>query len=604
MVEMDADEVKTLLKEVIIENFMSYEYSRIEISPGLNIITGPNGAGKSSILLAISIAMGQSHTERAKKLAGLIRRGKDYGIVSIVLDNASINGKRPFPTIRQDDVMISRILRKDGQYSFQINYSPATKMEVNRLLRRAGINPDNMLIIMHQNMIEFFGFVDPKEKLKLFEEALGLSEYRERIIDSKMRLEKISGEEAEIKTYFDDAREALNEWEKKYRRFLEKRELMNQLNILYRELAWSRYYKVKNEIESVEMRISTLKEDLHDEKISLMKVRNELNFIDQEYLRHVEELMSIVDSLLVIRKTDLRERDKWRESISSHLDNMNILRKRYASAKGIESVTLYKIELLEREIKGLENDLKELEGALKEAYLEASKQGEEIYTSKSHQDIINEIREVKAKLELYTDVDESIEATYNYYRSLYKDLEEKMKKILVDKEKAEGELKKRMLIWQRKIQEYVEEVSSEYNKILSRLNSQGYAKVINIDDIDKAGLELYVGFGGVEPSLMDVYSQSGGERTAAAMAFLLALQQFIKAPFRAVDEFDVHMDPRNREIVMEYLVDMMGNRNEQYIIITPGYITEKLRNANIVVVQKMEGVSIPKKLTKEEEINE
>ena len=601
---MNSFRTRTLLKEVIIENFMSYEYSRIKFFPGLNIITGPNGAGKSSILLAISVAMGQSHTERAKKLSGLIKRGKDYSIVSIVLDNTSIDGKKPFPTIRQDEVLISRVLRGDGQYPFQINYSPATKMEVNRLLKRAGINPDNMLIIMHQNMIEFFGFVDPREKLKLFEEALGLNEYRERIIDSKIKLEKISGEEAEIKTYFDDAREALNEWEKRYKRLLEKRGLIDRLNMLYRELSWSKYYRVKNEIESIDSRINKLKDDLHNENISLMKARNELNFIDQEYLRHIEELMSIIDSLIMVRKIDPMARDKWRNSIGSHIETMNVLRKQYGSVRGVESVTLYKIELLEREIKKLETDLDELKGLLREAYLEASKIGEEVYTSRNHQDIIAEIREVKGKLELYSDIDDSIEATYNYYRGLYKDLEEKMKKILEDKSKADEELKKRMLLWQKKIQKYVGEVSREYNNILSRLNSQGYARVINIDDVDKAGLELYVGFGGVEPNLMDVYSQSGGERTTAAMSFLLALQHFIKVPFRAVDEFDVHMDPRNREIIMEYLVDMMRNRDEQYIIITPGYITENLRNANIIVVQKIEGVSIPRNLAGEEEIHE
>ena len=35
---------------------MSYEYGRVPLGPGLNIVTGPNGSGKSSILLGISVA--------------------------------------------------------------------------------------------------------------------------------------------------------------------------------------------------------------------------------------------------------------------------------------------------------------------------------------------------------------------------------------------------------------------------------------------------------------------------------------------------------------------------------------------------------------------
>ncbi|MEM2648940.1 MAG: ATP-binding protein, partial [Candidatus Bathyarchaeia archaeon] len=57
-----------LISEIILENFMSYEYARIPLKPGVNIICGPNGAGKSSILLGISVALGQSYTERSKRL--------------------------------------------------------------------------------------------------------------------------------------------------------------------------------------------------------------------------------------------------------------------------------------------------------------------------------------------------------------------------------------------------------------------------------------------------------------------------------------------------------------------------------------------------------
>jgi DNA repair exonuclease SbcCD ATPase subunit len=46
-----------LVREVILENFMSYEYARIPFEPGVNIVCGPNGAGKSSILLGISVAL-------------------------------------------------------------------------------------------------------------------------------------------------------------------------------------------------------------------------------------------------------------------------------------------------------------------------------------------------------------------------------------------------------------------------------------------------------------------------------------------------------------------------------------------------------------------
>ena len=43
-----------LIQELIVENFMSYEYARVPFKKGVNVIGGPNGAGKSSILDAIT----------------------------------------------------------------------------------------------------------------------------------------------------------------------------------------------------------------------------------------------------------------------------------------------------------------------------------------------------------------------------------------------------------------------------------------------------------------------------------------------------------------------------------------------------------------------
>ncbi|MEM2901747.1 MAG: ATP-binding protein, partial [Candidatus Bathyarchaeia archaeon] len=57
-----------MIKGVSMQNFMSYVNAYVPLKPGLNLICGPNGAGKSSILLAISLVLGQTYTERARRL--------------------------------------------------------------------------------------------------------------------------------------------------------------------------------------------------------------------------------------------------------------------------------------------------------------------------------------------------------------------------------------------------------------------------------------------------------------------------------------------------------------------------------------------------------
>src|SRR3990172_5438467 len=142
------------IKEIILEKFMSYEYARIPLKSGLNIICGPNGSGKSSILMAISVALGQAYTERSRKLSDLIRHGRKIARVSLLFDNTPVDGKRPMRMSKSDSFMLSRYIRSDGSYWYEADYRQISRAELRVLLEEFGLNPDNMLVIMHQGMIE------------------------------------------------------------------------------------------------------------------------------------------------------------------------------------------------------------------------------------------------------------------------------------------------------------------------------------------------------------------------------------------------------------------------------------------------------------------
>jgi chromosome segregation protein len=120
--------------------------------------------------------------------------------------------------------------------------------------------------------------------------------------------------------------------------------------------------------------------------------------------------------------------------------------------------------------------------------------------------------------------------------------------------------------------------------------------LFNGQDIETAGLQIFVGFKGAKPVPLDAYTQSGGERSTATMTFLLALQQHVRSPFRAVDEYDIHMDPKNREIIANLLVSSISGLDSQYLAITPSQISFTERDVHIITVQNVEGTSIIKEL--------
>ena len=110
---------------------MSYEYARVPFKQGVNVIGGPNGAGKSSLLLAISVGLGQAYTERSRKLSDLIRWGQDQARVTLILDKSKKGNKRPVAKYSKDQLFLTRVLRRDGKYSFELE----NKIAINKILK-------------------------------------------------------------------------------------------------------------------------------------------------------------------------------------------------------------------------------------------------------------------------------------------------------------------------------------------------------------------------------------------------------------------------------------------------------------------------------------
>lgn len=572
--------VKLTLSEVILENFMSYEYARVQLNRGLNLISGPNGAGKSSILLAISVATGQSYTERSRKLSDLIRRGKETARVTLVLNNAAVDGKRPVPLINSDLITVSRYLKKDGTYWFEINSKDANKFDVNRLFKSVGMNPDNMLIIMHQNMIEEFAITSPEEKLRMVEEAVGFLPYRNAIFDAEEKLSRILGEEEATTQLLSSAEQTLAYWRDLNDRYEEKKRLLEKKSYLEREMVWAQVIKNEKAVASIEERIRLKSAQLEDLRNGIAQKEAAADQLWSDYLAEKERLRALLSA-----PERLHERGLSDERLDSIV-------KSYVDAKVEEAVMLYRTNELDREIADLKSGLEEAKKSFAEAQHGVKDAGERIQTARTLMEISDEIRYVNAHLLSLGDVPEDAPSMYEAYKKTYQELKQKAALVGENRKHLIEEIAERKRIWREVLERLVAEITPIYRGVLSRVGGTGEIRLSNMDDPEKAGIEVTVGFRGASPVLLDAYAQSGGERAVATMAFLLALQHQLKSPVRAVDEFDVHMDPFNREAMMRMLFSFMNeNSDVQFIVITPSQLSAVGDFANIIFVQNVHGKS-------------
>ena len=651
----------TTVKEIILENFMSYEYARIPLREGLNLVVGPNGAGKSSVLLAISVAFGQAYTERSRKLSDLIRRGKDIARVSLIFDNSQKAGRRPIPYSKSDTFMLSRYLRRDGSYWFEADYKEIDKSEVVRLLSEFGINPDNLLIIMHQGMIEELGAVTPQERLRMVEEAVGFSEYRQRITLAEQELGGLVGEESSLLQLIDNANQALEYWKQVYDRYQEKRRQIEHRDLLTKELLWSTENKLSKALQGAEEKIASKTKALEDLKSQQTEVSSDAEQTHQTLLDKQVELRKLyyalvraesekakdesardayrsikddlsglsttIDELLSKggdrsakrlkelaayieqkslsaeedaqrRKTELdREVSSLQPEITKTEDLIRRATDSYVSFKVKAEVLSYRIRVTESDLHDLERTAREYKAELDKLAPDLERAGARMETARQPYEVSEELKLVSAHIQKMQDVPDDAEKIYNDYSGNIEELKAKLAMLQENKKSMLSELDSRKGIWRKAMEDLVETVDPSYQAVLSATDASGFIKFEQADTIEDAGLDLYVGFRGGAPTTLDPFTQSGGERSVALMAFILSLQARIVSPLRAMDEFDIHMDPKNREAMFKMILSQMKQREaSQYIVITPSILTVFDRSAHVITVQAVHGSSEVKEL--------
>ena len=679
-----------LIREVILENFMSYEYARIPLREGVNVVCGPNGSGKSSLLLGICVALGDTYTERSKKLSDLIRWGAESARVTLSLDNSvKENGYRPVPQYNMDEVTLTRTLRNDGKYGFQLNQRNVSKIEVVNLLKTFGFDPNNMLIIMHQAMPTRFANIHPKERLKILESAVGYETFRDDVIEAKSKLSGVLSEAQSLGSLMNQARETLNYWREQNERLQEKKQLQTRQVFLQQEMAWSRVVMLEAQVEKLMDQLNDTEKDLAeaeaemarntksivDSETSLREMRVHRNDLIEkrieseraigvsEYSINVaKEQITQLDRILrnsqeqrqrfesgfnallsqiqegpaklddyfglfnQIEETQTGNYENFRtefgeqrslnqtnlESFANQLstaeeeslrlmNEMEAVRRRieqsndqYIDARIRLALLKDRRQRLTRRVQALQGEIDRANRDLKDSEAEALIRGARIETGRTGDDILNEIRKTQGILMGMANIPDEAEEMYESYNETFKEIQQRIEEVRANRVKLLQEIEERQKKWREMTESMLDEVNIRYKQLLRKLQAAGEVRLINNHDIEEAGLEIYVGFHGAALQKLDPYTHSGGERSSSVMAFLLALQQNILSPLRAVDEFDLHMDPQNKEAVSDFIVSTMQGTNDQYIAITPSQVTFKGQDVHIIMIHKSETVSIPR----------
>ncbi|MGH7663077.1 MAG: chromosome segregation protein SMC [Gemmatimonadaceae bacterium] len=181
------------LSKLELQGFKSFaDATAFVFEPGVTAIVGPNGCGKSNVSDAVRWVLGE---QRARLLRGArmeevifqgssARRAVNVAEVSLHFDNDE--GILPVP---YSEVVITRRLGRSGESEYLLNRTPCRLRDIEDLLRGTGLATDAGVVI-ESRMIDALLSDRPDERRELFEEAAGVSLYRDRRRSTERRLEE------------------------------------------------------------------------------------------------------------------------------------------------------------------------------------------------------------------------------------------------------------------------------------------------------------------------------------------------------------------------------------------------------------------------------
>ena len=178
------------LKRLELFGFKSFaDRTVLEFDEDLVGIVGPNGCGKSNVVDAVRWVLGETRptSMRGGEMTDVIfkgstsRPGMSLAEVTIVFDNE--DGAVP---AHGPEVSVTRRVHKDGEGEYLIDGGKVRLKDVKDLLFDTGLGSRGYAVL-EQGRIDAVLSANPLERRAIFEEAAGISRFRQRRREARGR---------------------------------------------------------------------------------------------------------------------------------------------------------------------------------------------------------------------------------------------------------------------------------------------------------------------------------------------------------------------------------------------------------------------------------
>ncbi|ASQ91100.1 chromosome segregation protein SMC [Prosthecochloris sp. GSB1] len=223
------------LSNIELFGFKSFAHRvKIQFDKGLTAIVGPNGCGKTNVVDAIRWVLGEQKSSllRSTKMENIIFNGSrqlkplSMSEVSITIENT----RNILPT-EYTEITVTRRLYRSGDSDYLLNQVPCRLKDILDLFADTGMGSDAYSVI-ELKMIEEIISNKSEERLKLFEEAAGITRYKHRRKQTFRQLESTTRDLERV----DDVLAEVSKKVRSLKTQVKKAEQYRELKTSFREL--------------------------------------------------------------------------------------------------------------------------------------------------------------------------------------------------------------------------------------------------------------------------------------------------------------------------------------------------------------------------------
>jgi chromosome segregation protein len=244
-----------MLQQLELLGFKSFaDRTTFDFVTGITCVVGPNGSGKSNVVDAIKWILGDQSAKslRGKEMADVIFNGstgrKPGGFAEATLSFDNSSG-----LLQSDaaEVRVGRRLYRSGESEYLLNGGVVRLKDIRDVFLGTGAGTSAYSII-EQGRVDQILQANPTTRRVVFEEAAGISRYRNRKVDAERKLERVAQNLARLTDIVREVESQLHATRSQASKAARYRDLSRELRELWTGLAADDYRQLSVQLSELE----------------------------------------------------------------------------------------------------------------------------------------------------------------------------------------------------------------------------------------------------------------------------------------------------------------------------------------------------------------